>query len=240
MIMVAVLALVALAVPGTPLVPGSPSIASAPVGSPRPVDPNQNCQGGGPNVADLPPAQRRLAASSVWGITTGSRVIIGLVGSGVDPSNPQLRARVAPGTDLLVPGATGNGDCVGHGTALAGMMVASARNGIGLIGVAPGAVVLPERVTGDGLNTTPDLVARGIDAAVTGGARVVLVTLPVPVASDELDAAIERAERAEVVVVAPADPLPEGFPGFTFPADPCLKTTRVSLDNRAATYKPTS
>ena len=68
---------------------------------------------------------------------------------------------------MVFPGAFGDADCVGPGTVTAGLVAGSVRPGIGFHGVAPLAEILPIRVTLDGLETTADLVASGIAAAVS-------------------------------------------------------------------------
>ena len=57
------------------------------------------------------------------------------------------------------------------------------------------------------------------------------MTLPTPVGSTGLASAVEAAEAAGVLVVAPADPLPEDQPGYTYPAtyDPVLAVARSTL-----------
>ena len=197
-----------------------PAAGSAPIPpvDTRPVDPDAECQGGGPDIVDLPPAQRRLGAEESWGVTRGAGVLVAVIGSGVDATHPQLAGRVDRGVDVVFPGAFGDADCVGQGTVIAGLVAGSEQPGIGFHGVAPAARILPVRVTLDGLESTPDLLAQGIETAVAENASVILVTLPMPVGSDRLAAAVDAAESADVLVVAPADPLPEGVPGYTYPA----------------------
>ncbi|MEJ7726631.1 MAG: S8 family serine peptidase [Actinomycetes bacterium] len=182
------------------------------------MDPDTECQGGGPEIVDLPPAQRRLAADETWAVTRGGGIAVALVGAGVDGSHPQLVSRLQRGVDVVFPGAFGDADCIGPGTVVAGLVAGSVRSGVGFHGVAPLATIIPIRVTLDGLETTPDLVAAGIEAAIGEGASIVLVTLTTPAGSDRLADAVAAAESAGVLVVAPADPLPAGEPGYTYPA----------------------
>ncbi|MEU8615500.1 S8 family serine peptidase, partial [Actinoplanes sp. NPDC048791] len=53
---------------------------------------------------------------------TGAGVRVAVIDSGVDATHPQLRDRVAAGRDFLHGDATGRQDCVGHGTAVAGLI----------------------------------------------------------------------------------------------------------------------
>ena len=74
--------------------PPAGSAAPAPPPGTRPVDPDTECQGGGPDIVDLPPAQRRLAPEETWGVTRGDDVLVAIVGSGVDATHPQLVGQV--------------------------------------------------------------------------------------------------------------------------------------------------
>ncbi|MSW65109.1 MAG: S8 family serine peptidase, partial [Actinobacteria bacterium] len=146
-------------------------------------------------------------AAQVWPFSTGAGVTVAVLDTGVQTSNPQLAGRVAGGVDL-VSGGTADVDCVPHGSGLAGVVVAGQQAGVGLRGLAPDATVLPVQVAqaavGDPGTTPvePGVVAAGLDAAVAGGAQVVLVG-PVVFRDDpQLADAVQRTLDAGVVVVA--------------------------------------
>lgn len=147
-----------------------------------------------------------IHADEAHRVSTGEGVTVAVVDSGVDASHPDLAGQVTDGPDLAGPGPRHP-----HGTLVAGIIAARAGNDIGLAGAAPGARVLSIRaLDGQGLGSSA-LEARGIDAAVAAGADVVNLSLgPAPELLDLLDpgdplvAAIARATRAGVVVVAAA------------------------------------
>jgi subtilisin family serine protease len=62
-------------------------------------------------------AQQRLDPKRVWSLSTGAGVSVAIIDSGVDLTHPQLR--VAGKADLT---RTGIRDCIGHGTAVAGII----------------------------------------------------------------------------------------------------------------------
>lgn len=189
-----------------------------------------------PVVEDVPWAQLDWdPATEVWPFSTGAGVTVALLGTGVQASNPQLAGRVDPGTDL-VHGGTADVDCVPHGSGLAGLVVAGARPGVGLRGLAPDARVLPIQVTEEPAGTPgdepvdPARLVAGLDVAVAAGAQVVLFGVVGYVDTPELAAAVARAVAAGVVVVAPVGdahdrerdgetrptpfrPLPAAYPG---------------------------
>jgi subtilisin family serine protease len=149
-------------------------------------------------------------------VTTGAGVLVAVIDTGVDAAHPDLAGSVIAGPDLVDGDATPN-DANGHGTHVTGIIVAHAGNGIGIAGAAPGAEVLAIRaLDADGQGDT-DTIARGVDAAVAAGARVINLSLTagptateILVPGNALADAIQRAIDAGVVVVAAAgnDALP--------------------------------
>jgi subtilisin family serine protease len=155
-------------------------------------------------------------AAQAWPVTTGAGVLVAVIDTGVDAAHPDLAGSVIAGPDLIDGDATPD-DANGHGTHVTGIIVAHADNGIGIVGAAPGARVLAIRaLDADGQGDT-DTVARGVDAAVAAGARVINLSLTagptaaqILVPGNALADAIQRAIDAGVVVVAAAgnDALP--------------------------------
>jgi subtilisin family serine protease len=135
----------------------------------------------------------RIGAPQAWRVTRGGGVRVAVVDTGVDFRHPELRHRLVAirGSDLTrntavrCPWEPRGGrrsraiaaDDNGHGTHVAGIVVARAGNGIGVAGVAPNARVLPVKVLkkdGSGVDAT---VARGICFAVAHKARVINLSL---------------------------------------------------------------
>lgn len=144
----------------------------------------------------------------LWGDTnSGSGIKVAVVDTGVDITNPDLGNNVTPGIDLIAgssePNADGTTDPNGHGTHVAGIIAAEHDNGIGIVGVAPSATIMPIRVLDDrGIGSSHD-VAHGIDWAVDNGADVINLSLSGghdPVMSE----AIGHAAAEGVVIIAAA------------------------------------
>lgn len=162
-------------------------------------------------IAQAPPWGQDPGAAQAWGIlavgaprlwplTQGEGGLVAVLDTGVDP-HPDLAGALAPGVDL-VEGGEGWRDPHGHGTHVAGIIAARAGNGLGVAGVAPGAMLLPVRVLdaeGKGTNAT---IAKGIQEAVQRGAKVINLSLGGAEASETLRRAIVAAQSAGVVVVA--------------------------------------
>lgn len=143
---------------------------------------------------DIPWAQAMLRPDRAWQHANGTGVTVAVVDTGVDATSPALAGRVA----------NAGADCVGHGTFVAGLIAAAARQGGGFTGIAPGARVLAIKATDQAGNATADGVASGIRAAVAGGARVVQVSAAATEPSPALAAAVRDATAAGAVVIAPA------------------------------------
>ena len=186
-------------------------------------------------VDGTPWPQLRYEPQRLAGIADGDGVVVAVLDSGVDAGAARLTGRVLPGTDEL-DGGDGRLDCVGHGTAVASIIGAEPGTGAdaAFAGLAPGALILPVRVTeredvGDvatGRAGTLPQLAVAIRWAVGHGARVLNLSLVVYQDVPVLRDAIADAVRHDVVVVAAvgnghqsgadaadATPYPAAYPG---------------------------
>ncbi|MEU5941334.1 S8 family serine peptidase [Micromonospora sp. NPDC047548] len=146
-------------------------------------------------------AQDRVASRQVMPLTRGQGVVVAVLDTGVSAIAPALRGAVLPGIDV-VGGGNANRDCLGRGTALAGLVAARPVDGTSFVGVAPAATILPIRIV-DGRGEMPSgSIARGINAAVTGGADVILLGTGTPGATPDLRRAVSAAVTHGTVIVA--------------------------------------
>jgi subtilisin family serine protease len=139
-------------------------------------------------------------------VPAGAGVLVAVVDSGVESSHPDLGGRVVTGPDL-VDGDGGPDDPSGHGTHIAGIIAATAGNGIGGAGVAPAARILAIRVLDTEDAGTPANVSAGIDAAVAAHADVINLSLNWSAPSAGLvhvTDAVQRAADAGIAVVVAA------------------------------------
>ena len=166
-----------------------------------------------------------VKADTAHAISIGGGVLVAVVDSGVDAGHPDLAGSVLEGPDFIENDDVPQ-DENGHGTNVAGIIVAHKGNGIGIEGAAPGARVLAIRALDAANRGNTDQEAAGIDAAVARGAQVInlslsagpsVVTTLLP--GDALIRAIENAAAAGVVVVAAA-----GNDGVPLCAQPLLAT----------------
>ncbi len=143
-----------------------------------------------------------------WAITRGSPdVIVVVMDSGVDLRHPDLEDRLYPQGDedwnFASPTSKVPQDNYGHGTAVAGLAVAEAGNGVGLAGVAPLCRLIPLKIDGPGTGTNLiDAFDYIADLAILHPELRLVVngSLGVGIDSTALHQAVIRAYRAGVVL----------------------------------------
>ncbi|MEV6928586.1 S8 family serine peptidase [Dactylosporangium sp. NPDC051485] len=151
-------------------------------------------------------------------VSQGDGVVVALPDTGVDVKHAELAKAVLPGKGFGEGNTTdGTVDVQGHGTAMAGLIAGRGLpNGGGVLGIAPRAMILPLQTlrSDDGLGV-PALLGEGIDWAVEHGAKVICIAA-VTDEDQRVQEAVERALRADVVVVAGVGNAPDttavGFP----------------------------
>jgi subtilisin family serine protease len=120
----------------------------------------------------------QIHAPQARAIATGKSILVGELDSGVDITHPDLAGQVNAAASASCVGGVPNtdpavwsNDIIGHGTATSGTIVAP-QNGIGTVGVAPGAKIGMVKVAIDDLSDPnaglvfPDAVVCGIDWAI--------------------------------------------------------------------------
>jgi membrane-anchored mycosin MYCP len=157
----------------------------------------------------VPWPQQLLNAGNVWPLTTGTGVLVAVLGTGVDAANAQFTAgQIGTGADVTPAATTARSDCDGRGTFAAGVIGAKRDRRTTFAGVAPGARILPIRyvqaVRGGADTVDPGLVAKAITAAVDAHASVICVVVPATSDSPQLRAAVAAARQADALIVSPA------------------------------------
>ncbi len=184
---------------------GRPAQRLAPAACQSPSDP-------GTVIAETPWQQRWLAPERVWPFSTGAGVRVAVIDSGSDGSHPQLEGRVDRGFDMLSNSTGGDVDCVSHGTAVASIIAARQVQGVGFAGIAPGARILPIRVSerevedgeASGQSVSAEVFADAIRRAVDEGASVVNLSVTLYRNEPAVAAAVEYAQSKDAVLVAAA------------------------------------
>ncbi|MEV0394562.1 type VII secretion-associated serine protease mycosin [Polymorphospora rubra] len=199
-------------------------------------------------ATEVPWAQLRFAPERLAPLATGAGVTVAVIDSGVDRHHPQLRDRVVGGVDRLDSG-DGRRDCAGHGTAVASLIAAAPRDDVPFRGLAPGATILPVRVSeqqivdGEQSGRTVGVgqFAGAIRWATDNGAEVLNLSVVLYRDDPAVRAAIAYAVARDVVVVAAAGNLHDDGDPLPYPAayDGVLGVGAIAADGRRAPFSQT-
>ncbi|MGW4646093.1 S8 family serine peptidase [Kitasatospora sp. NPDC004289] len=135
-----------------------------------------------------------------WGVSKGDGIKVAVIDQGVDANHPDLAGQVLPGFDPSGQGLD-RAPKNDHGTSMASIIAAKGHgSGAGVIGVAPGAKILPVYKT-SAQNT--DAIPEGIRWAVDNGAKVISISQGKGgVRSARYDDAVAYALGKDVLIVA--------------------------------------
>ena len=141
-------------------------------------------------------ALTKLHLAQAHGVATGQRVLVAVIDSGVDGQHPELAGAIAGRFDAL----RSNDEADGHGTAVAGAIVAHGR----LLGVAPAAQLLAIRAfgrNGIGSESTTWNILRSLDWAIAHNARVINMSFAGP-EDPQIARTLAAARQKGVVLIA--------------------------------------
>jgi subtilisin family serine protease len=148
--------------------------------------------------------QRQVRMPRAWNITRGSgTTVVAVVDTGVQASHPDLVGQLVPGRDVLNNDRKPSDDN-GHGTAVAGVIAATAANGIGVAGGCMKCRVMPiKALDADGTGYW-SVAAQGIIWAANHGADVINLSFGGPTGGSTLHDAIAYARSKGALVIASA------------------------------------
>jgi len=181
--------------------------------------------------AGEPWAQKRLDIKTAWRLSTGAGVRVAIIDSGLDTKHPQLRW-FSNFVDLT---GTGYRDCVGHGTAVTGIIAGRVYPGVAFHGVAPQATVI-ELKQSNKPEGHVDNLALAIEKAVQLKADVINISIKT-FDNPTLQAAIMNALAKDIVVVAAAGNITdkdENVPAYPGSYEGVLAVGSATPDGRRA------
>jgi len=155
-----------------------------------------------------------IDASLAWDTNHGSSKVA-ILDTGIRLSHQDLAGKVTDSRDFT-GSSTGTNDIYGHGTHVAGIVAANTNNGMGVSGVCPGCTLLNGKVLNDSGSGAYSWIANGITWAVSGGAKVINLSLGGSSRSSTLENAVNYAWNNGVLVVAAAGN--SNNPSKTYPA----------------------
>ena len=164
-----------------------------------------------------------IDAPEAWAISTGSSAVkVAVIDTGIDYTHPDLAANYEGGYDFVTPDADPMDDH-GHGTHVSGTIAAAMNNltgspaeAEGAVGIAPQSRVLAYKVCDANGGCSDFAIQQAIARAIADGAKVINMSLGGADVSQSLDAAVQDAWTAGLVVVAGAGN--DGSTGLFYPA----------------------
>ena len=146
----------------------------------------------------------QIDAPAAWRVSSGSKpVVIAVIDSGVDPTQPDLQGALVPGADFA-DGTGDTSDQYGHGTMVAGVIAARPDNGLGGAGICWSCRLMPVKVLGADGSGTAAAIADGIRYAADNGASVISMSFVLSGPDSGVESALAYAHSRGVLLVAAA------------------------------------
>ncbi|MFI1934189.1 S8 family serine peptidase [Streptomyces sp. NPDC020330] len=138
-----------------------------------------------------------MQAEEMWKVTTGEGIKVAVVDTGVNSSTPSLQGQVLKGVDVTGEPGDETDDYHGHGTTMAELIAGTGKGG-GLKGLAPGAKIIPVRMSDADLMKKRSTVfsdsADAIRAAADSDAQIISMSFGSEAPEISEHKAVEYAE----------------------------------------------
>ncbi|MEV5026346.1 S8 family peptidase [Paenibacillus sp. LPE1-1-1.1] len=148
----------------------------------------------------IPWGVNQIKAPQAWSTTTGHRIKVGVIDTGVDFSHPDLQHSLSRGINLLNRSMLPHDDN-GHGTHIAGT-IAAANQLQGMIGVAPRALVSPVKAFDHNGSAFVSDIILGIEWCIRNRMNVINMSFGMKTRSKALLGAVINAHNAGIIIVA--------------------------------------
>jgi subtilisin family serine protease len=164
--------------------------------------------------SEIPWGVVRVNAPAVWGRSEGEATRVAVIDTGIDPAHLDLKDNLAGGYNALGTGPS-TADDNGHGTHVAGI-IAAARDGRGVAGVAPRARLLAVKAMDSQGNATLLSLIKALVWCAHHDVQVANMSLTAPASSVFLRLAVKYASLRGVTIVAAAgnDSSSLGYPAL--------------------------
>ncbi|MGW0702461.1 S8 family serine peptidase [Streptomyces sp. NPDC002867] len=155
-----------------------------------------------------------MHAEEIWKTSTGQGIKVAVIDTGVNPRTSSLKGQVLKGMDVAEAKGDETDDYSGHGTTMAELIVGTGAGG-GLKGLAPGAKVIPFRVSDTGLQNNRSANAfdmeEAIKAAVDSEAQIISISMRSEFYSSAVRDAVQDAQfKGKLLFAGVGDSAKEG------------------------------
>lgn len=147
-----------------------------------------------------------LRMAEAWDLVTAdSSVTVAVLDTGISRSHEDLAlTSILNGYDFVERHAGVQKDSTGHGTAVTGLIAASANNGIGTAGVAYGVRILPVRIAAGSVNIYSSDLVNGLRFAADAGAGILNLSFGGYTYSAAENDAVQYARSKGCILIAAA------------------------------------
>jgi subtilisin family serine protease len=159
-------------------------------------------------------------SDELWNKTQGENIKIALIDTGIEKDHPDLSINIDWHGYDFVDDDNDPYDENGHGTMMAGLMVAECENNKNVCGVAPKAKIIPYRIGGDlygNISFNSSNLAAAILAAADSDADIINLSLSMSESATWVTEAIDYAYKKGKIIVAAAGN--NGQAQISFPAN---------------------
>lgn len=139
---------------------------------------------------------------SAWTYATGKNVTVAVLDTGCDINHADLKDNILDGFNVMTNDNNVMDDN-GHGTHVCGT-IAATNNGIGMVGIAPDAKILPVKILNKKGQGKEKDIARGILWAADNGADIMTMSLGSVSSSANIENAIRYASNKGCVIFCAA------------------------------------
>jgi len=143
-----------------------------------------------------------MGAPAQWDTNTGKSIKVAIIDTGIDLNHQDLKVNIKGGFNAFQKKKAPN-DISGHGTHLAGI-VAAARNGVGVVGVAPDAELYAVKVLDSSVNGYVSNVIEGINWCIKNKINIANMSFGMQSSSNAMHDIIIQADKAGIKMVTAA------------------------------------
>ncbi len=141
----------------------------------------------------------KINAPKAWNESTGKRIKIAIIDSGINKNHPDLKERVVGGISFINNTEYWN-DESGHGTSVAGVIGAT-DNIFGVVGVAPESELYSVKVIGASGGKLSNFI-QGLQWAIDNDIDIIVMSLGIPVDSPSLHKIVDEGHSNGIILVA--------------------------------------
>lgn len=148
----------------------------------------------------IPYGVKQIKAPQAWSTSTGYRIRIGVIDTGVDFQHPDIRHSLAGGINLLNRNMLPLDDN-GHGTHIAGT-IAAANSTEGMMGVAPRSIIYPVKAFDHNGSAYVSDIILGIDWCVRNHVHLINMSFGMKTRSRALQEIVNKAYLSGISIIA--------------------------------------